>query len=332
VTSAPNDLRALTPVPGAADQLTSVEGIVDGLSEVGYIASRRIATSLYMATHLQKPILVEGVAGVGKTELALSAARLLGLPLIRLQCYEGLDEARALYEWKYGKQLLYTQILKDHLGPELGQAPDLASAMARLQGVGDLFFSEPFLEPRPLLQALRTEGGAVLLIDEIDKSDEAFEAFLLEMLSAFQVSIPEIGVIKAETPPMVFLTSNNVRDLGDALKRRCLHLHIPLPDQALEERIVAARAPEVEARLRTALVTFVQGLRRLDLRKPPSISETVDWARALVLLHARTLDPALVRETLNVLLKFQSDIAAAEAKLDDLLTATPGRGGGHARR
>jgi len=152
------------------------------------------------------------------------------------------------------------------------------------------------------------------------------------MLSAFQVSIPEIGVIKAETPPMVFLTSNNVRDLGDALKRRCLHLHIPLPDQALEERIVAARAPEVEARLRTALVTFVQGLRRLDLRKPPSISETVDWARALVLLHARTLDPALVRETLNVLLKFQSDIAAAEAKLDDLLTATPGRGGGHARR
>jgi MoxR-like ATPase len=320
------------PLDHASDPLATVEGIVDRLTEVGYIASRRIATAIYMAAHLQKPILVEGVAGVGKTELALSAARLLGLPLIRLQCYEGLDEARALYEWKYGKQLLYTQILKDHLGPELGQAPDLASAMARLQGVGDLFFSEPFLEPRPLLQALRTPGGAVLLIDEIDKSDEAFEAFLLEMLSAFQVSIPEIGVIRAETPPMVFLTSNNVRDLGDALKRRCLHLHIPLPDQALEERIVAARAPEVEARLRTALVTFVQGLRRLDLRKPPSISETVDWARALVLLHARTLDPALVRETLNVLLKFESDITAAEAKLDDLLSAAPGRDGGHARR
>jgi len=328
VTSAPNDLRALTPVPGAADPLTSVEGIVDGLSEVGYIASRRIATSLYMATHLQKPILVEGVAGVGKTELALSAARLLGLPLIRLQCYEGLDEARALYEWKYGKQLLYTQILKDHLGPELGQAPDLASAMARLQGVGDLFFSEPFLEPRPLLQALRTEGGAVLLIDEIDKSDEAFEAFLLEMLSAFQVSIPEIGVIKAETPPMVFLTSNNVRDLGDALKRRCLHLHIPLPDQALEERIVAARAPEVEARLRTALVTFVQGLRRLDLRKPPSISETVDWARALVLLHAGALSTDVVRETLNVLLKYEQDIVAIEPKLNELLGRASGAAGG----
>ncbi|MGH7022474.1 MAG: AAA family ATPase [Caulobacteraceae bacterium] len=304
-----------------ANPLASVESIVEGLAGVGYIASRRIATALYMASHLQKPVLVEGVAGVGKTELALSAARLLDLPLIRLQCYEGLDESRALYEWKYGKQLLYTQILKDHLGPELGQAPDLASAMARLQGAGDLFFSEPFLEPRPLLQALRAPGGAVLLIDEIDKSDEAFEAFLLEMLSAFQVSIPEIGLIKAVTAPVVFLTSNNVRDLGDALKRRCLHLHIPLPDQALEERIVAARVPGVDGTLRAALVRFVQNLRRLDLRKLPSISETVDWARALVLLNARALDPALVRETLNVLLKFEQDVVAAEAKLGELLNA-----------
>jgi MoxR-like ATPase len=320
------------PLDHAADPLASVEGIVDGLGQVGYIASRRIATALYMAAHLKKPILVEGVAGVGKTELALSAARLLGLPLIRLQCYEGLDESRALYEWKYGKQLLYTQILRDHLGPALAEAPDLATAMARLQDSGDLFFSEPFLEPRPLLQALRAEGGAVLLIDEIDKSDEAFEAFLLEILSAFQVSIPEIGVVKAKIAPIVFLTSNNVRDLGDALKRRCLHLHIPLPDQALEERIVAACAPEVEARLRTALVAFVQNLRRLDLRKLPSIAETVDWARALVLLHVRTLEPALVRETLNVLLKYESDVAAAEARLDELLSARPAGGGNHARR
>jgi MoxR-like ATPase len=315
------DRKAALPLDISANPpLASVEGIVDGLAGVGYIASRRIATALYMASHLQKPILVEGVAGVGKTELALSAARLLALPLIRLQCYEGLDEARALYEWKYGKQLLYTQILKDHLGPSLGDEPDLASAMRRLQGTGDLFFSEPFLEPRPLLQALRAEGGAVLLIDEIDKSDEAFEAFLLEMLSAFQVSIPEIGVIKAKTAPMVFLTSNNVRDLGDALKRRCLHLHIPLPDQALEERIVAARVPGVDAALQRELVSFVQGLRRLDLRKLPSISETVDWARALVLLHARKLEPALVRETLSVLLKFEQDIVAAEGKLDELLS------------
>ncbi|HEY5288981.1 MAG TPA: MoxR family ATPase [Caulobacteraceae bacterium] len=302
-----------------ADPTASVESIEAGLAGVGYIASRRIATALYMASHLQKPILVEGVAGVGKTELALSTAQLMGLPLIRLQCYEGLDETRALYEWKYGKQLLYTQILKDHLGPALGEAPDLASAMTRLEGVGDLFFSETFLEPRPLLQALRVEGGAVLLIDEIDKSDEAFEAFLLEMLSAFQISIPEIGVVRATTPPMVFLTSNNVRDLGDALKRRCLHLHIPLPDQRLEERIVAARVPEIDARLRVHLVTFVQNLRRLDLRKTPSISETVDWARALVLLHARTLDPSLVRETLSVLLKYEQDVVAADAMLGDLL-------------
>jgi MoxR-like ATPase len=302
--------------------LASVEAILEGLAGVGYIASRRIATALYMAEQLSKPILVEGVAGVGKTELALSAARLLGLPLIRLQCYEGLDESRALYEWKYGKQLLYTQILKDHMGSELAAAPDLAAAMERLHGVGDLFFSEQFLEPRPLLQALTAEQGAVLLIDEIDKSDEAFEAFLLELLSAFQVSIPELGVIRARTAPMVFLTSNNVRDLGDALKRRCLHLHIPLPDQALEERIVEARVAGIDQRLKAELVAFVQNLRRLDLRKLPSISETVDWARALVLLHARALDPALVRETLNVLLKFEQDVVAVEGRLGELL-ATP---------
>src|SRR5690349_16379330 len=226
-----------------------------------------------MAVKLEKPILVEGSAGVGKTELALSTAALLGLPLIRMQCYEGLDESKALYEWKYGKQLLYTQILKDHMGKELTDAPDVDSAMDRLHGMGDLFFSEPFLEPRPLLKALRQEGGAVLLIDEIDKSDGSCEACLLESLSAFQVSIPEIGVIKAVTPPLVFLTSNNVRDLGDALKRRCLHLHIPLPEAKLEERIVAARVPGIEAKLTRDLVAFVQALRTLDLRKSPSISE-----------------------------------------------------------
>ncbi len=297
-----------------------METIIAGLASVGYIASRRIATALFMATHLQKPVLVEGVAGVGKTELALCAAALLGLPLIRLQCYEGLDESKALYEWKYGKQLLYTQILKDHMGASLTGAPDMATAMERLHGTGDLFFSEPFLEPRPLLNALREPGGAVLLIDEIDKSDEAFEALLLEMLSAFQVSIPEIGVIKATTPPVVFLTSNNVRDLGDALKRRCLHLHIPLPDQGLEEKIVAARVPGIEASLRSELVRFVQSLRTLDLRKLPSISETVDWARALILLHAGALDAELVRETLNVLLKFEADIVAVEPRIGELIS------------
>ncbi|HZZ37012.1 MAG TPA: MoxR family ATPase, partial [Caulobacteraceae bacterium] len=248
---------------------------------------------------------------------------LLELPLIRMQCYEGLDESKALYEWKYGKQLLYTQILKDRMGEALGDAADIDEAMDRLHGMGDLFFSEPFLEPRPLLKALRQEGGAVLLIDEIDKSDEAFEAFLLEMLSAYQVSIPEVGVVRATTAPMVFLTSNNVRDLGDALKRRCLHLHIPLPEQKLEERIVASRVPGIEAKLTRELVAFVQTLRTLELRKLPSISETVDWARALLLLHADALDPDLVRETLSVILKFEQDIVAVEPKIVEFLARTP---------
>jgi MoxR-like ATPase len=303
----------------ATDPFASVDALVEGLGGVGYIASRRIATALYMAVHLQKPILVEGSAGVGKTELALSTARLLAKPLIRMQCYEGLDESKALYEWKYGKQLLYTQILKDRMGESLADAATMDIAMDRLHGMGDLFFSEPFLEPRPLMQALRHDDGCVLLIDEIDKSDEAFEAFLLEVLSAYQVSVPELGVIVAKTPPLVFLTSNNVRDLGDALKRRCLHLHIPLPEPALEERIVATRVPGIEATLTTQLVAFVQSLRTLDLRKPPSISETVDWARALILLHADSLDSGMVRDTLNVILKFEQDIAAVEPQIVELL-------------
>jgi MoxR-like ATPase len=300
-------------------QFASIDALVSGLAEVGYIASRRIATSLYMAVRLQKPILVEGTAGVGKTELALCTAALLGLPLIRMQCYEGLDESKALYEWKYGKQLLYTQILKDRMGVALADAPDMDAAMGRLHGMGDLFFSEPFLEPRPLMKALQEPAGCVLLIDEIDKSDEAFEAFLLEMLSAYQVSIPELGVLKAETPPIVFLTSNNVRDLGDALKRRCLHLHIPLPDAALEKKIVASRVPGIEARLTAQLVDFVQSLRGLDLRKSPSISETVDWARALILLNADALEGEVVRDTLNVLLKFEQDIVAVEPQIAELI-------------
>ena len=311
-----------TPTAAAsAPQFASVDAVIEGLASVGYIASHRIATALYMAMHLQKPLLVEGFAGVGKTELALSTAALTGLPLIRMQCYDGLDESKALYEWKYGKQLLYTQILKDRMGLALAGADTMDEAMEQLHGMGDFFFSEPFLEPRPLLQALRTEGGCVLLIDEIDKSDESFEAFLLEVLSAYQASIPEIGVVKATIPPLVFLTSNNVRDLGDALKRRCLHLHIPLPEARLEERIVATRVPGIEAALTAKLVAFVQTLRTLDLRKAPSISETVDWARALVLLHADSLRPELVRETLNVILKFEQDIVAVEPQVADLLRA-----------
>ena len=303
----------------AIEPLVSVDGIIKGLGRVAYIASRQIATAILIARNLDKPILVEGSAGVGKTELALATAEVMNLPLIRIQCYEGLDESKALYEWKYGKQLLYTQVLKDKIGEVLGDTDDLKTAMGRLNGFTDLFFSEQFLEPRPLLKALQEDAGAVLLVDEIDKANEEFEAFLLEILSAYQVTIPEIGTIKASKPPIVFLTSNNTRDIGDALKRRCLHLYIPLPEAKLEEKIVTARVPDIDARLRRQLVHFVQSLRNMDLKKLPSISETVDWARALVLLHADELDAGLVRETLNVLLKFEDDIAAAAPQVHEMV-------------
>lgn len=307
-----------TPKNAVGENIASVEEIIDGLGDIGYIASRRIATAIFIAQNLSKPILVEGSAGVGKTELAVSAARWLGLPLIRMQCYEGLDESKALYEWKYGKQLLYTQILKDKMGETLTGTKTLDDAMQRLHGFGDLFFSEQFLEPRPLLKALRQEHGAVLLIDEIDKSDEEFEAFLLEVLSEFQVSIPEIGTIKATKPPLVFLTSNNMREMGDALKRRCLHLFIPLPDAKLEQRIVAARVPDIDEKLKRQLVAFVQLLREEELKKFPSISETIDWARVLMLLHAESLNVDLVRDTLNVLLKFEQDFAAVRRSIPEI--------------
>ncbi|MEM7252152.1 MAG: MoxR family ATPase [Pseudomonadota bacterium] len=304
----------------AADpRLGSVETIIEGLAKVDYICTSQIATAVYVGQHLQKPILVEGSAGVGKTELALSTATLLGLPLIRMQCYEGLDESKALYEWKYGKQLLYTQLLKDKLNDVIGDAPDLDSAMTKLHSFGDVFFSEHFLEPRPLLRALRETGGSVLLIDEIDKSDEQFEAFLLEILSAYQVSIPELGTIAADTPPIVFLTSNNTRELGDALKRRCLHLYIPLPDPKLERQIVEARVPNIKESLKRQLVGFVQQLRERDLKKMPSISETIDWAKTLVLMNANQLDRELVRSTLNVLLKFEEDIESVQKDIYEMI-------------
>ena len=298
--------------------IASIEEADAGLESVGYIASRRISTALYIAHHLRKPILVEGPAGVGKTELAKSVASWLMLPLIRMQCYEGLDEAKALYEWKYGKQLLYTQILRDKVGSVIGESDDLRSAIEKLHSFGDVFFSKRFLEPRPLLRALEQPHGAVLLIDEVDKSDQEFEAFLLEILSDYQVTIPEIGSVMAVVPPIVFLTSNSTRDLGDALKRRCLHLHIGFPDEKLEARIIGSRVPGIDTRLLTQLVSFVQQLRVLDLKKLPSVSESIDWERVLVLMHTAVLTEETVRDTLNVLLKFESDIDAAGKRIAEL--------------
>ncbi|WP_366512294.1 MoxR family ATPase [Neptunomonas sp.] len=303
------------------EKINSPETIKQQFEALGYICSDAIATSVYLACHLQKPILVEGPPGVGKTELAKKTSELLSAPLIRMQCYEGLDESKALYEWKYGKQLLYTQLLKDQLGDVMRGAKGLDESVSRLHQFGDIFYSDEFLEPRPLLQALRSEGGAVLLIDEIDKADQEFEAFLLELLSDYQISIPELGTVKAKSKPIVLLTSNNTRELGDALKRRCLHLYIPFPSKAIEQKIISAQVPELNDKLRQQLVAFIGELRDMSLKKVPAVSETIDWARALLLLNVESLDHEWIKTTLNLLLKFQDDIEAVEPEIDNLLKA-----------
>jgi MoxR-like ATPase len=240
--------------------------------------------------------------------------------MIRLQCYEGLDESKALYEWRYGKQLLYTQILKEQMQEVLEGAKGLKESLDRLMKFEDIFFSEDFLETRPLLQALTSKTGAVLLIDEVDKSDEEFEALLLEILSEFQISIPELGVRKAEVKPLVMLTSNNSREIGDALKRRCLHLYIPFPEAKLERQIIQARVPEISEALQIQLVNFVQGIRQLDLKKLPAISETIDWAKTVILLNSEELDAKLAEDTLNVLLKHQQDIEIVKKEIPSLVS------------
>jgi len=297
----------------------SVEEVSTRLTEAGYLPSREIATAVFLADRLEKPILVEGPAGVGKTELARAFASASGRELIRLQCYEGLDEAKALYEWEYAKQLLYTQLLREQLGSALGGARTLAEAADRVAAEGNVFFSERFLLPRPILRAVMSERPSVLLVDEIDKADPELEAFLLEVLADYAVSIPELGTFRAKTPPRVVLTSNAARDLSDALRRRCLHLHIDYPAPERELAIVRARAPEVREVLARQAVAAIQAIRKLDLKKAPSIAETLDWVRALVLMGAETLDEKVVGETLDLVLKYESDVEKARPRLREIV-------------
>jgi MoxR-like ATPase len=301
--------------------LESQDAAAHALAAAGYLPSPEIATAVFVADRLEKPILVEGPAGVGKTELARAFAEATGRTLVRLQCYEGLDESKALYEWEYAKQLLYTQLLRDRIGAAMEGAGSLAEAADRIASEGNVFFSERFLVPRPVLKALVSETPALLLIDEIDKADPGFAAFLLDVLSEWTVTVPELGPVRARAVPRVVLTSNAARDLSDALKRRCLHLYLDFPTRERELAIVRARVPDAAEALARAVVAAVQKLRTLDLKKAPSISETLDWVRALALLQAERLDAALLDQTLNLVLKYEADVARARERKGEVLAA-----------
>ncbi len=316
----------------ALDEFADVEDARRRLGEVGYLADSRLATTVFLQSRLGKPVLLEGPAGVGKTQLALSLARATGRRLLRLQCYEGQDETKALYEWDYGKQLLYTQILREKIGQLVADTKDLEEAVERIAQQESVFFSERFLAPRPLLQAIDSDEPVVLLIDEVDRADEALEAVLLECLAEFQISIPEIGTVKAKHQPFVILTSNNSRDLSAALKRRCLHLFLDYPTPERELEILRSKDTGLADSLAMRLVEVVRGLRELELRKAPSISETIDWARTLAVLGVSELRSDILSETLNVVVKYERDAAKANRALPRLLdpnaTVPDSRAGG----
>lgn len=296
-----------------------VSDVQKRLEQSGYIPSKEISTVVFLAQATQKPVLIEGPAGVGKTELAKAVARSLNRELIRLQCYEGLDEAKALYEWEYAKQLLYTQMVKDRINDIICTTATLTEAVDQIAAQEDAFFSDRFIQPRPLLQAISSEEAVVLLLDEVDKSDPEFEAFLLELLSDFQVSIPELGTRRAIQIPFVFLTSNNYRDMSDALKRRCVHLYIDYPARDTEIAIIRLKIPAIEEKLCATLVDSIRKIRALDLKKSPSISETLDWAQSLLALQISELTPAVISETLNVICKYQADLEKVRKNLDRVM-------------
>jgi len=297
------------------------------LAKASYLADTKTALVTWLALTLPRPVLLEGPAGVGKTDLARAAAEALGRPLLRLQCYEGLDEGKALYEWDYAKQMLYTQLLRDSVAERTAGAPTLTDAIDRIAHADVAFYSPRFLIARPLLQALTSEEPVVLLVDEVDRADPEFEALLLEVLAEQQVTIPELGTVKAKHPPLVLLTSNGTRDLTDALRRRCLHAFLDYPPPSREVAILELRVPGIGSLLSAQLAAFAARVRAMDLKKSPSISETLDWARTLMVLGASALEPEIVRATLGALVKYEEDQAKVAAKTEALLrpatSATP---------